>query len=425
MAAICSDRLWIIGGRRAVAFDRVSGAVKADVPIPGRALKAFADGDTAFVIAATGAGGAQVTKLSANAKPQSLNISTGIGEPAFTWSGGAVTPNIQNLRTEFSAAGGSLLRVEIRLKEKSVRTRDAIKPGSEKELESAAGKAAAHSEDELKAVTALIRNDAARMGGAAVEHVDDSTYDIVLRRPFEPAIPEWTGTLRGRVQVFSTQSLHLITAGTKLLAFDRANKKLWESALGSAVPLRRNYGETDGPSQPWLEAGGRLFFADGAFLTAFDTTNGRVAWRLPSIGIRKIQMDAEGSLYVLSDNLKVETLMFTADASLGDAAPITMRVNSADGKVLWQADKYQNIWVSGKDVYVSRETKNGSDVENQVFDPGKAIEARVKIYKLSRGDGSALWEWFQPRRPRAVEVQGKNVALLFSDELQIIRSICW
>jgi hypothetical protein len=49
----------------------------------------------------------------------------------------------------------------------------------------------------------------------------------------------------------------------------------------------------------------------------------------------------------------------------------------------------------------------------------------VKICKLSRGSGKPLWDWFQPRRPRAVEVQGKSVALLFGDELQIIRSICW
>jgi hypothetical protein len=49
----------------------------------------------------------------------------------------------------------------------------------------------------------------------------------------------------------------------------------------------------------------------------------------------------------------------------------------------------------------------------------------VKIYKLSRGKGEPMWEWFQTRRPRAVEVQGKKVALLFGDELQVVSSICW
>lgn len=425
MAAICSDRFWIIGGRRAVAFDRASGAVKADVSISGRARKVFADGDTAIIVASAGAGAVQVTKLNATAKPQSLNISTGIGEPAFTWSGGSTTPNIQSLRTEFSAVAGSFVRVDIRLKEKKVRSRDAIKPGSEKELESAAAKAAAHSDDELKSVTALIRNDAARLSGNAVEQVDDSTYDITLSRPFETDAKPQTCTLKGRVQVFSTPALHLITAGTKLLAFDRTGKKAWEATLGSAVPIHRSDSGADGASHSLFETGGKLFFADGAFLTAFDAGSGQVAWRLPSVGIRKVTADGEGNLYVQSDNLHVETLTYSTDASLRDSTPVTMRVNPADGKVAWQVEKYQDVWASGKDVYALREAKNPGDVETQVFDPGKAVEARVKIYKLSRGNGSAMWEWFQPRRPHAVEVQGKNVALLFRDELQIIRSICW
>jgi hypothetical protein len=425
MAAICGDMLWIVEGRHAVAFDRASGAVKADVSLAGAARQVFADGGTAFVIASAGAEAVQVTRLAAGAQPQSSYFSTGRREYAFEMSDGSSTPSIQNQRTEFSVAGGSLVRVEIRLREKSIRTRDAIKPGSEKELEFTAGNSAAHSVDELKSLTALIRNDAARLNGQAIERVDDSSYDIVVRRPFEPQVPEWSGTLRGRVQVFSTLTLHLITAGTKLLAFDHTNKKVWEATLGSPVPIRRSDSESASQPQPWLETGGRLFFADGAFLTVLDAKSGQVAWRLPSVGIRKLQVDGEGNLYVLSDNLHVESLTYATDAGLGDSTPITMRVNAADGKIQWQVEKYQDLWASGKDVYVMREANNPSDVEAKVFDPAKAIEARVKICKLSRGSGKPLWEWFQPRRPRAVEVQGKNVALLFGDELQIIRSICW
>ena len=424
-AAICSDRVWIVDGAHAVAFERSSGAVKADVRLAGAARQVFSEGDTVIIIASAGADAVQVTKLIGAATPQSSYIFTGRRECAFVMSDGSTTPTIQNVRTEFSAVGGSLLRAEIRLREKNLRTRAAIKPGSEKELESAAGSSAAHSTDELKAITSLIRNDAARLNGEAVEQVDDSTYDIVLRRPFEPEVPEWTGTLRGRVQVLSTPTLHLITAGTKLLAFDRANKKAWEATLGGPVPIHRGDDESGGSQQPWLEAGGRLYFADGAFLTAFDAKTGQVAWRLPSVGIRKIQMDGEGNLYVLSDNLHVETLTYATDASLRDSTPITMRINAADGKIHWQVEKYQDLWASGKDVYVLREAKNPADLETKVFDPGKAIEARVKIYKLSRGSGSPMWEWFQPRRPHAVEVQGKHVALLFGGELQVIRSIWW
>jgi hypothetical protein len=383
MSAICSDRLWIIEGRHAVAFDRGSGGVKADVRLAGPARRVFADGDTAFVVASAGSGAVQVTKLGANAKALSSYFSTGHREDAFALSGGVVTPNVQGVRTEFSTVGGSLLRVEIRLKEKSIRT------------------------------------------GAAKERVDDSTYEIALSRPFEPEIPEWSGMLRGRVQVFSTPSLHLVTAGAKLLAFDRANKKAWEAVLGGPVPIRRTDSGMEGAAQPWLEAGGRLFFADGASLTAFDVKTGRVAWRFPSVGIRKITVDGEGSLYVLSDNLHAETLTYVTDANLRGSASVAMRINPADGKIRWQAEGYQDLWASGTDVYALREAKDPGGAEKPGTGSHKAKEALVKICKLSRGGGGALWEWFQPRRPQAVEVHGKNVALLFGDELQIIRSICW
>ena len=423
MAAICGDRLWIAEGSHAVAFERSTGTVKADVRLAGPALQVFSDGITAIVIASAGAEAVQVVRLGADAQPQSSYFSTGRRAHAFSMSQHSVTPGIQDLRTEFTAIGCSLLRVEIRLKEKRVTIREAIKAGSEKELESVADGAAAHSADELKALTALLRNDSARLRGETIEHVDDSTYEVALKRPFEPEAAGWTGTLRGRVQVFSTPTLHLITAGTKLIAFDRANKKLWEATLGSPLPIRRS--GSDAGSPPWLESGGRLFFADGAFLSAMDAKSGQIAWRLPGVGIRKMQMDGEGSLYVQSDNLSVETLTYVTDARLRDAVPITMRIAPADGKIRWQVEKYRDLWASGKDVYVLRETKFAGDLENQVFSAGRAIEARVKIYKLSRGNGSALWEWFQPRRPQAVEVQGKSVALLFGEELQVIRSICW
>ena len=200
---------------------------------------------------------------------------------------------------------------------------------------------------------------------------------------------------------------------------------MWEATLGSPVQIPRSDSDADGTPPPWFETGGRLFFADGAFLTAFDSASGQVAWRLPSVGIRKMQMDGEGFLYLLSGNARVESLSFAMDASLDGAVPLVMCVNPADGKILWQVEKYQDVWASGKDVYALRESQNPHDIEEQVFNRDKAIGARVKLYKLSRRDGSPLWEWFQPRRPHAVEAQGKSVALLFTEELQIIRSICW
>ena len=284
-------------------------------------------------------------------------------------------------------------------------------PRPEKEPGTADDGAAARPADEKNRGTAPSGRRAARTAGAKAEQVDNSTYELTLRRPFEPTVPEWSGTVRGRAQVFSTPTLHLVTAGTRLLAFDRSNKKAWEAVLGDPVQAGRS--DSDLP-EPFFETPGRLFFADGASLTAFDSASGEIAWRQPAFGVRKIVMDADGFLYVQFGN-----------SYAGVPSPNTMRVNSADGTIEWQVEKYKDVWASGKDVYALRESQFPIETEDQVFNMNGAPEPRVKLYKVNRITGNPLWDWFQPRCPLVVEAQGKSVALLFGEELQIIKSICW
>ena len=62
---------------------------------------------------------------------------------------------------------------------------------------------------------------------------------------------------------------------------------------------------------------------------------------------------------------------------------------------------------------------------NRVFQSSKAIECRWKLYKLASSDGKPQWEWFQTRRPRHILTHGRKVALLFRDELQVLKSIAF
>jgi hypothetical protein len=130
----------------------------------------------------------------------------------------------------------------------------------------------------------------------------------------------------------------------------------------------------------------------------------------------------DGYLYVLSDNLPAEALTYALDSTTQDSLPLTLKINPADGKIMWQVEKYGDLWVSGNDVYTFRQFSTAMDEASAVFS-NNGVSARVKIYKLSRSDGSAIWEWFQPRMPRNVNVEGKTVAMLFSGELQVIHSI--
>jgi hypothetical protein len=107
----------------------------------------------------------------------------------------------------------------------------------------------------------------------------------------------------------------------------------------------------------------------------------------------------------------------------GDSIPLTIKVDAKLGKILWKLEKYQDCFVSGRDLYASRETRNGDDAVNAVFDRSKVPQTRFKLYKLSTRSGEPQWEWFQTRRPLRIESEGKKVSLLFQDELQVIKSI--
>jgi outer membrane protein assembly factor BamB len=259
---------------------------------------------------------------------------------------------------------------------------------------------------------------------------------VVLRRPFNPTIPDAVSIrVQGRPDVFSTGSFDLVVAGRTLIAFDHTNNKLWESKLAFPAPEQFFVGDESGAAtavlgtvaQPCLEDDKRLYFFDKGFLNAFDRQTGATLWRLPSVGISKIQLDSGGLfdrgpvLYVTSANGSAETLQYSQQSS-APRLPLLFKVNASNGKILWKVDKYQDCFVSGGNVYATLESRNAEDFVNSVFDRGKAIPTRFKLYKLSARNGQPQWEWFQTRRPLRIEADKKKVSLLFPDELQLITS---
>lgn len=244
--------------------------------------------------------------------------------------------------------------------------------------------------------------------------------------PGTPAAPPIR--VQGRPEIFSTATLDLIVAGQTLVAFDRALHKAWESKLAHPLAFAETHDDaataaaprTATRAHPCLEEAGRLYLFDKGFLSTFESATGKALWRLPSIGIQKAQLDGRGTLYLSSANGSAEALKY---AALDNAVPQLLKVEAATGKIRWKLDKYQDCFVSGGDLYATRETRNAQDAVNQVFDRSKAPQCRFKLYKLSARDGEPQWEWFQTRRPLRIECEGKKVSLLFADELQVLKSI--
>ena len=418
--------LLLLHGARARLLDRASGAVKKEIPLPGNFSRVLRGAGCAYAVAGTPDGARQVTRIgTVDGTAQSVKITGPRSEGRWhpKEAGRPAEPMTQALRTELSAGGGALLRCDVRLVEKKIAERTLATAANPSDaLEEADKKAATGWGSDAALYAKALAKDSAREDTGGRERTDESTYEVILTRPLDAGIPEVRATIHGHADIFSTRTLDLVAAGRTLLAFDHSNKKLWETTLAQPIadPGSARDDEDDDTTataaQPCVEAGGRLYFFDSAFLTAFDLATGQPAWRIPAGGIRKLQSDGRGALYVSTGS---------AEFDPNGALPLTMKIEAQSGKILWKIERYQDCIVSGGDVYATRETRNSEDMVNATFDRSKAIECRWKLYKLSARQGEVQWEWFQTRRPRRVEADGKKVALLFANELQIIKSIAW
>ena len=415
---VLAGSVWIAQGRRVTGLDRADGHVLKSIALPGNVSAIERGADELFVLASSGRGReVQVTRIvPGTASAQNITVAMP-PEPREepVREGAPRKPTTPERRILFSANRSSLLQLEVRLIEKKLTERQTMSGESGSDLEAADKKTTGgFGNDALLMAQALSReNERDATGGKEI--IDESTYEVALQRPFTPALPVATAQVHGHAEVFSTPNLDLVTGGKDLVAFDHANKKLWQAQLAQPVaPIEHAVWSDDdesSTSHPCLEAGDRLYFFDTAYLTAFARQTGQPAWRLPLKGIHKIQLDDSDHLYVSSQ-----------PAAFGEVAQL-YRVEAKTGRVLWKVEKYDDCFVSGGDLYATRETRNAEDAVNSVFDRSKTIQCRWKLYKLSTRNGEPQWEWFQTRRPFRIDAERKRVALLFGDELQIITSI--
>lgn len=417
--AVIGSTLWLAQGRSVTGFDRADGHVVKCLALPGHVTALETGADELFVIASVGAGRtAQVTRIAAaGATVQNLSVEMPPEPPEPRWVEGAPqVPAVATDRVLFSAHRSPLLRLDAHLVEKKLIERQVMSGESGSDLEEWDKKSKGGFGDDALAMAKALEREGQRDATGGREITDESTYRLSLTRPFAPATAAATVEVHGPARVFSTATLDLVAAGKELVAFDRSNKKLWQAQLAQPLaPISRFEGfgddEEASPAQPCLETADRLYFFDGGYLTAFAKATGQPAWRLPLQHIARVQLADTGHLYVS-----------TAPSGIG-TVPQHFCVEAKSGKVTWKIEKYDACYVSGSDLYATRETRNAEDMVNAVFDRSKAPQCRWKLYKLSTRNGEPQWEWFQTRRPTRVEADHKRVALLFADELQVLTSI--
>ena len=426
----------VVQGRRVCLFDPANGRLTKEISLPGGFQQVMKGENCVYIRTSGDTGAQQIHRIKTTDGSDTVLDLTGIqvdSESELLTHASTNGPPVSGRRMTFGATGSELASLDVRLVEKKITERKALKGDSASDWEAADKNTTGGWANDAAVIAQAINNDAQREMTGGVELVDESTYEVVLRRPFNSQIPE-TPPLRvqGRPSLFSTASVDLVAAGKSLIAFDHGNKKLWETALAFPVASASFVQDDDaaGPgslSQPCIEDEKRLYFFDRGFLNAFDRQTGATLWRLPSVGIQKVQLDSGGMfdsgpvLYVSSLNGNPETLQYSQQSAT-PTLPIIFKLDAASGKILWKVDKYQDCFVSGGNVYATLETRNASDFVDSVFQRGKAIATRFKLYKLSARNGHPQWEWFQTRKPLRINADKKKVSLLFSDELQVLTS---
>ncbi len=410
--------IWIAQGTRVTGLDRADGHVLKSVTMPGNITALERGADELFVRSAVGNGrDLQVTRLAiGNGPAQTLTVAMPPEPREEEWHEGTPRiPAVADHRILFSARESSLLQLDVHLKEKKLIERQTISGEAGSDLEAADKKTSGGFGNDALVFAQALNREAEREATGGKEIIDESTYEVTLQRPFNPALSAATALVHGPAEVFSTATLDLVTGGKDLVAFDHSNKKLWQAQLAQPIASLNHLepfdDEESTPAHPCLEAGERLYFFDSAYLTAFARQTGQPAWRLPLKGIHKVQLDDTDHLYIS-----------TQPGGFGEL-PQLIRVEAKTGRVVWKVEKYDDCFVSGNDLYATRETRNADDMVNAVFDRSKAPQCRWKLYKLSIGNGEPQWEWFQTRRPIRVEASRKRVSLLFADELQVLTSI--
>jgi hypothetical protein len=432
------DSIWICLGSSVECLDRLSGSVKQNIPIPSQFVSFTPAGSSLLVISAadetrrlatridlsTGASKSQEivvprsqkhilpNELPPNVQPTAgVLLSQALEEQKFN-------KPLDAISSQFFSAGQNLVELRVKLLEPKVTWVQSIKPRGPSLLNGATSvsTSAAGVEEE-------VFNDLKRDRTGGVRAVDESRYEVRLRRWIDSQPVEWQGAVVGVPSFFSLDTADLLVAGTSLRVFDKQNKWLFESRLAYPISDRFTSNNPAGGC-PAVETADTLYFFDQGVLTAFALPGGAAQWRLTSIGISAVQLDSQGMLYVDSTSGSPEDVQYPDQVKFEHIAPVLLKVDGKSGKILWKAvDRGQNCFLSGKFLYSQSVRKGGLAMANALRGALGAPEGDepdyFHLYRLDPASGEVLWNFYREQAPEQVAFQDNSFVLRFGDNLQL------
>ena len=269
-------------------------------------------------------------------------------------------------------------------------------------------------------------NEMQRNNGADTVTEDDSTFQVVLRRPGSTT-PDWTGQVIGSPQFFPLNTVNVLAAGKTITVFDKSNKKLWQGNLTYEVTGGGEPGSTfqsQFGAGPCVENNGTLYVFDQAVLTAYDPSTGNVHWRIPSVGVVGLFFDDKGMVYVNTTSGNPDDIKYSRQIDVTkQTEAVVMKVDPSSGTILWRYNPGGYIsYLSGKFIYTWRYYDPG-DQEDVVNDAMASLQgpAYLKIIRISPSTGHVMWEHDEDRAPIEVQFDRNTISLVLKKEVEVLR----
>ena len=320
--------------------------------------------------------------------------------------------------SEFFSAGQNLVELRVTLIKPNVTWVKSIKPRGPSLINGNTTTATS-----ATAVEEEVFNDIKRDQTGGVKSIDESTYEVRLRRWLGDQPVEWKGNVTGVPSFFSLSSVDLVVAGKGLTVFDKKNGKLFEAQLSYPINARFT-GENPAHLAPAAERAGVLYFFDQGVLTAFSLPGGEVRWRLTSIGITRAQFDDAGQLYVDSTGASPEDIQYSDQIKFEATPPVIMKVDPRTGKILWQVEKTgHHCILSGKYVYTTSAEEGGVAMATGLAEalnaPRPEAPVYFHIYRLDPRTGMELWKFYREDAPDEEVFQDNQFVLRYGNDVQV------
>jgi len=439
------EQLWICLEDQVKCLDPATGAVKQTVPLTGRFVSFTPAGASLLVVSApdetrrialrielsTGAVSSQEITvprkekqtlpddLPPNVLPTAAVLTSQILEEQ------KFNKPLDAMSSEFFSAGNNLVELRVKLLQAKVTYIQSIKPRGSSQLngQTTAGSSPGPVGEELF-------NDLKRSQTGGVRPVDESRYEVRLRRWLQSQPVEWKGEVTGAPSFFPLSTVDLLVAGQTLSVFDKQNNQLFDSKLSYPVSERFTTGDLAGHLMPAAEQSNTLYFFDQGVLTAFSLPSGEVRWRLPSFGISALQFDGQGMLYVDSTTAGPEDIQYADTITFDKIPPVLLKVDGASGKILWKAEQRgDRCLVSGKFLYAESVEQGGSGIAAALGDALNAPRGQAPVYfhlyRMDPATGQAFWSLYREQRPENLAIEGNRILLRFGNDLELFKFLAF